>query len=159
MFKHIKTIEELKAAYKKAAMKNHPDRGGDTATMQKINTDYEDAFNKFKNTHNEDPSTRHKRTETHDMFITIINAIINLDLNIELCGVWLWISGDTKKYKVELKAAGCEWAPVKKVWYWRPEKFKSRTSRGKSTMGDIRNKFGSETINKSKSKKPEFIKE
>ena len=37
-FKDCKTIEEVKSLYKKLAMENHPDKGGDTATMQAINT-------------------------------------------------------------------------------------------------------------------------
>lgn len=33
-FVNCKNLDELKKAYKAAAMKNHPDMGGDTATMQ-----------------------------------------------------------------------------------------------------------------------------
>lgn len=32
-FVNCKNLDELKKAYKAAAMKNHPDMGGDTATM------------------------------------------------------------------------------------------------------------------------------
>lgn len=34
------TIEEVKKLYKKLAMENHPDRGGNIATMQAINKEY-----------------------------------------------------------------------------------------------------------------------
>jgi curved DNA-binding protein CbpA len=40
-FSHCKTIEEVKAPYKELAKKNHPDRGGDTEIMQRINTEYD----------------------------------------------------------------------------------------------------------------------
>ena len=36
IFAACKTLDELKKAYKAAALKNHPDLGGDTATMQAI---------------------------------------------------------------------------------------------------------------------------
>ncbi len=36
-FVNCRNLDELKKAYKAAAMKNHPDKGGDTATMQAIN--------------------------------------------------------------------------------------------------------------------------
>jgi len=39
-FKNCKTINEVKTLYKKLAMENHPDRGGDTAIMQAINREY-----------------------------------------------------------------------------------------------------------------------
>lgn len=35
------SIDEIKAAYRKLAMENHPDRGGDTETFQKISVAYE----------------------------------------------------------------------------------------------------------------------
>ena len=39
-FTGCNTIDEVKAAYKKLAKENHPDVGGDTVTMQSINTEY-----------------------------------------------------------------------------------------------------------------------
>ena len=33
--------DEIKKAYKKLAMKNHPDRGGDTKTFQEISQAYD----------------------------------------------------------------------------------------------------------------------
>ena len=35
-FINCKTLDELKKAYKAAAMKYHPDLGGDTATMRRM---------------------------------------------------------------------------------------------------------------------------
>ena len=40
-FKNIESIEDLKQQYKKLAMENHPDKGGNTETMQAINNEYE----------------------------------------------------------------------------------------------------------------------
>ena len=42
-FDHLSTVEDIKPHYKKLAMENHPDRGGNTATMQEINAQYAEA--------------------------------------------------------------------------------------------------------------------
>ena len=41
-FNNIRTLEALKKAYRELAMLHHPDRGGDTATMQAINAEYDE---------------------------------------------------------------------------------------------------------------------
>ena len=52
-FVNCKTLDELKKAYKAAAMKYHPDMGGDTAAMQAINAEYEARFEVLKRSQNE----------------------------------------------------------------------------------------------------------
>ena len=47
-FSKAKTIDEAKAIYKKLALANHPDKGGDTETMQTINAEFELAFSFLK---------------------------------------------------------------------------------------------------------------
>jgi len=43
-FRKIVTAEELKAEYRRLAFDNHPDKGGDTETMQEINAEFDAAF-------------------------------------------------------------------------------------------------------------------
>ena len=33
----------------------------------------------------------------------------------------VWVSGDTKPHREELKAAGAKWSGKRKAWYWRKE--------------------------------------
>ena len=40
-FKDCSSLYEIKKLYKELAMIHHPDKGGDTATMQEINNEYE----------------------------------------------------------------------------------------------------------------------
>ena len=92
-FINCKNLDELKKAYKAAAMQNHPDKGGDTATMQAINAEYSARFEVLKRSQNEqaaeDTTGRtHATTESAGDFIAIIAALLKLDgLEIELCGL------------------------------------------------------------------------
>ncbi len=77
------------------------------------------------------------------------NAVVHLEgIEIEVCGMWVWVSGDTKPHKDALgkNGAGYRWAPKKKKWYYRHSECKSRGSRGKFSMNDIRERHGSEKI-------------
>jgi len=47
-FKRIENIEDLKTEYRRLAMENHPDKGGNTELMQEINSDFELAFRILK---------------------------------------------------------------------------------------------------------------
>lgn len=44
LFKNCTTLEELGQEYHQLAMLHHPDKGGDTATMQAINAEFEMLF-------------------------------------------------------------------------------------------------------------------
>ena len=156
IFAACKTLDELKKAYKAAALKNHPDLGGDTATMQTINAAYEERFDILKRNLNtaaaaDETGKTHATAETAGDFIAIIDALLKLDgLEIELCGRWLWIGGNTREHKDALKAAGCRWCSTKKLWSWHfaDEGCGYRKGR-RSTMDQIRSKYGSTTFSRS----------
>ena len=151
MFENITNLDDLRKAYRAAAMKAHPDHGGSNEAMQAVNTAYEIRFNQLKNEQNRradaDPTgkTRHVN-ETPEQFRSVLEALLKIDgIIIELCGSWIWVSGDTRSHKDEIKSAGCWWAKQKKMWYWRaPED--AHHGRSASTMKHIRSKYGSERI-------------
>ena len=136
-FFNVASIDELKAQYKKLAKQHHPDLGGDSETMKAVNAEYETLF-KSLNTEGK-----------HDMadgFREVIDKVINFEgLNIEICGSWVWVSGNTFAVKSELKEAGFMWARKKKMWYWRAEEAACRHSKGQD-MDSIRQKYGSELL-------------
>ena len=70
------------------------------------------------------------------------------DVKIELCGSWLWISGDTKPHKDNLKRIGCRWSNNKKQWYWRPPGSGRAWFRSSNeySMEQIRSDYGSVEI-------------
>lgn len=68
-------------------------------------------------------------------------------LRLELCGAWLWISGETKKHKDLIRSLGCRWAPKKMMWYWRPAAARCWYKNGRQKdIEDIRYKYGSYVI-------------
>lgn len=146
-FYSCKTLEELKAAYKKAVKLYHPDLGGDTEKMKQINADYEERFEQLQKGYNATQDEAHQNTETAAEYIEIINKLLHIGgIEIELCGSWLWISGNTREHKDELKAAGCRWAKNKMMWYWKPDGSKPKSRKGGSSIEEIRIKYGSEII-------------
>ena len=51
-FTNIHTLDELKAAYRRLALKYHPDMGGSTEIMQEINNEHDALFEQLKRQHN-----------------------------------------------------------------------------------------------------------
>ena len=154
-FTGCSTLDELKSAYRKACKANHPDLHPDDpgadARMQAINAEYEELFNILKAQQNAAASANQAgakwTTETPREFVAVLSKLIALEgLNIELCGSWLWICGDTYTHRAALKAAGCRWSHSKKMWYWRHEEDAEWRSRGNTSIGEIREKYGSERI-------------
>ena len=136
------TPEDVKQAYRRAAHKYHPDLNPAGAEMMKlINAAYEALKESSGNIDLE--HLDEKGADYPEAVNEALNAIIGLPgLDIEICGAWVWVFGDTKTHKTTLKEAGFKWAPKKKRWYFRPEDWAS-SSRGGVSMDDIRGKYGS----------------
>lgn len=146
-FNNPTTLDELKKQYRRLAMKYHPDCGGSDEIMKQINAEHDELFKALKEKHNKTADEYHQTTETPEEFRDIIIALLKLDgLDIELCGSWLWIGGNTREHKDKLKAMGCRWSNNKKLWYWRHEEEGRKWHKGNRTMSEIRTKYGSQTF-------------
>lgn len=134
--------ETVKKAYRSASKLYHPDRNPAGLEMMKaVNVAYEILKN-LNETILLSADSKNYGTKLNDA----INAVITLaGVNIEICGAWIWLSGDTRPHKDIIKSSGYKWASKKKMWYFRPSDYKSR-SRGKFSIDDIRATYGSEEI-------------
>ena len=142
----------LKQAYMKACSKYHPDKNaGGLEMMKAVNVAY--AFLKTLTDADETTETEGTGIDFGEAMNNAINAVLDLNgVLIEICGNWIWLSGDTRTHKDAIKAAGFYWASKKMMWYFRPADYKS-SSRGGYSIDDIREKFGSDTVKPSTNKK------
>lgn len=152
-FNECKTVEEVKAQYKKLAKQYHPDLGGDTRTMQDINKEYAFATAKAVKGANLSDEEAESEILSSEAYREAIEKIIYLDgITIELVGYWLWVTGHTFRVRTTLKDAGFLFAPKKIAWYFRTAEYKV-TKGGKKTLEEIRSKYGSEVLNQDKPRK------
>ena len=147
-FGTIETAEDLKKAYRKAAVKNHPDNGGDAATMAAINEEYTKLWDLVKDTHKTQEGKTYTRTgdkatkEAPQDFINLIDKLLKLHgITIEIIGAFVWITGDTKSNKDALKALNFRWHSKKSAWYLAPDWY-HKTNKRQYTLDEVRGMFG-----------------
>jgi hypothetical protein len=144
-FTDCKTIDGVKALYKKLAKENHPDLGGDTVIMQAINNEYAFACARLAKGAGLSDEEADEQIRFSERYRETIEKIIHLPgIVIEIVGHWIWVTGNTRPVKETLKAAQFFFASKKCAWYFRPEEYKTRGS-GKS-LEEIRRKYGSEKV-------------
>lgn len=141
------TIDDCRAAYRRASMKYHPDRNpGGLEMMKAVNAAW-DTLQAWEWREGTVSAEEGKNTGYGDKLNDAINAVAGLDgVNLEVCGAWLWASGNTKPHKEVFKAAGYYWASKKHQWYFRPPEWKSSNRHGEWTIDEIREKYGSSEV-------------
>lgn len=148
-FADCKTVEDVKQRFKKLARELHPDCNRDRDTSEEFKamySQYEEAFERLKNIHvNAAGETYEKEsTETASQYADLIEKLLHMPgLVIELCGSWLWVTGNTKEHKEELKELGFKYSPNKYAWYYHSEPYHKR-GKSKKSMEDIRSMYGSQ---------------
>ncbi len=146
--KEAKTLTELKELYRSLAKIHHPDFGGSHAAMVKLNNEFEYLYDRLPKTKGEEASP-----ETAADYIEVVKNLIAIPgITIELCGTWLWVTGETKPVKELLKVAGFKFAGKKAAWYWHSGKYRKRSKR-KLSLEEIRDLYGSREIEKEEREK------
>jgi hypothetical protein len=155
-FNNITTIEEAKKLYRELAKQHHPDKGGDAEIMKSINNEYDFICAKILKGENLNTDEYNNAWESSQLFKEKIDSIINVEgLTIEIVGLWIWVTGQTKINSEKLKAAGYWWASKKLAWYWRPKS--AAGGRGKYSLDELKNKYGATLVNTSNYKRTTVI--
>ena len=138
-FENVKTMAELKSRYRDLAKQFHPDKNPNgLKAMQDINNQYEILFDKLNNG---------ETIETARDYIEIIERLLKYEnIEIEIIGTWIWVHGETRPIKEELKSLGFRWASKKKKWYLGEHKAKGKYKQ--RSLDDIRETYGSQFVTK-----------
>lgn len=147
---------EIKTAYKKACSKYHPDRNPAGLEMMKaVNVAYQ-FLTEISYNGAERPINEEVNSDFGEALNAAINAVIGLNgVIIEVCGAWVWLTGNTREYKAEIKGAGYWWANKKAAWYFRPADYKSR-NKGDWDLEKIRDTYGSINVNNKRNQQPQL---
>lgn len=145
-FKEAKSLDDLKQIYKRLAKQFHPDLGGCTETMKAINEQYEKLSTKLWKPRESEGVGIDEMLAGEKAIRDKIMAVIHLaGIELEICGSWIWATGETRQHKETLRREGFFWASNKKAWYWRENPRRKRSAKV-YTLDEIRHSYGSQTI-------------
>jgi len=139
------TPEQIKKRYRELSLKYHPDLWPNGQHMQSmINAAYE-TLKGFSGDLEEKPDV--------DIAAHIGSALFALSdlpgLEFEICGTWLWVTGDHKAHTQALKDAGLRHKYKSERWYLGDPGQRKRRSRRPWSHSKIQNVHGSQNVNKS----------
>lgn len=140
------TAKDIKTAYRKACSKFHPDRNPAGLEMMKVINEAYSVLECLESIENIETPTGNP-----DDYADFLNAALSVACTlsgvvVEVCGTWVWVTGETKQHREALKNAGFFWASKKLAWYYRPADYKS-TGRGSYSLDDIRSAYGTSQVN------------
>ncbi len=155
-FTNCKNANESKAEYRRLAMQYHPDRGGDLETMKVINVEYHDHLRgfdgqSFRGFDGKDHTYRYTYETEQEILdkITELFKIKMVNVSIELIGTWLWVHGETRPYREQLKELSLKWHSKRLKWFFHTKTSFRRKYSGTS-FDQMRMMYGSENCEQEK---------
>ena len=133
-------FDELTKQYKKLLFKFHPDHGGSDEQFIDLKNAYKLLATKqtYKGKKFDYDSKTIEDVEKNysEQLINKLTEILNIyhgnteiNISVDIVGDWIWIGGDTKKVKENLKDLKCRFSKNKAMWYWHEGKFQGYKGR------------------------------
>ena len=136
------TDDALKRAYRAASKIYHPDHGGNEELMKLVNLAYETLKRAERWWTPAEAREAARETPLTETLAALWDKIKHFPgIQGEVIGTWLWVTGDTRKYKAQLKEAGFRFSARKSAWYYHEGKYRKH-SRRKFGLDDIRAMWG-----------------
>lgn len=154
------TLDGVKKEYKQFVKTYHPDLHGAeeydkyNALMGAVNEEYDFIINHWysytpaKHTNSSTTNTTNTTNTTENGDISeelkeVLYKLNNIEgININIVGSWIWVDGNTKPVKDQLKAAGLKWHSKKAMWFYAPADSKRKGYHGNTTFADNCDKYG-----------------
>ena len=152
------TITEFTKRYKKLLIQHHPDHGGTNKGFIELQESFKNIISTMKYKKTEYKNNEKIEVETLltpgtlDALYRLLATLYAKDLNIEVIGSWIWVTGATKASKDWFKENKFRFAANKKAWYFT-EKLTKKRYRNKNSMNDLRNMWGRYKVDSSKETK------
>lgn len=174
-FQNCTNQAEAKALYRELVKQHHPDAGGDTKTMQDINSEYArfqsegaktEARERQRTAHTENRKSAadfHDLDEVGEQIRIMIEFALSLEgVEIELMGLWVWLTGNTKAHREVFKQWNdshdaplkWKWSHKKTAWYFAGV---PTFNRKETTLDEIRNTYGSQKFSRAQRADSELL--
>lgn len=140
-FTSMHTVEQIKAEYRRLAKIHHPDIGGSEEEFKRLNNEYHDALKRCDGQKDGEHTYRYNEGTEQELMDKIYDLLNLPGLEISLIGLWIWVSGDTKRHKEALKAMGLSWHSKRVCWYYKPQGWK-RTRSSQASLEELAKKYG-----------------
>ena len=134
--------------FRQLAQKLHPDHGGNQADFVALVEQFQN-FQSFtwNNAGQAKWGTDYKPkdfTLSKEAMERLYQVIRYPDLVTEIIGTWVWVTGETRKYKDQLKELNFKWSPKKLAWNYHSEPWR-KAYRYNYSMDEIRNMHRTQT--------------
>ena len=137
-FKGIEIIKDLKSEFRKLAKMFHPD-----LNKEKDGSEMKEILNQFKRYSNlfETESKKQGAYFQYSSYdelkfekellekIILLSNMKMKEVEIELIGNWIWIFGNSKPYRLELKKIGFKWNQKRVAWFYNVTPYRKKTNK------------------------------
>jgi len=117
-----------------------------TKKMKCVNLEYTELFDVLLKKSELSANRQKWECDVEDDFKTTLIKLLEIDgVTNEICGNWIWVSGETKPVKQTLKDAKFLFSGKKVAWYWKPKGYKKLNKKIWS-LSEIRSAYGSTVL-------------